>query len=322
MNALETNNLTKIYVRDFIGTEFGRVKIRLKNRRVAALKNLNLNVNEGEIFGLLGPNGAGKTTAIKIFMGLIFPTRGSAKILDRPLGDKSVKAQIGFLPENPYFYDYLKGWEFLKYYAQLYSMPKNSRMSRIEELLHLVGLDDAANLPLKGYSKGMLQRIGLAQALLNDPRIVVLDEPQSGLDPFGRKEIRDIILSLKERGKTVFFSSHILSDAELICDRVGILFSGQLINVGYLTDLLSAQTKQYEIIAKNLSPQLADQIDNIAIKSISQKDEILFIVDSSHNADHIIKQIMDDKNAELISFTPRKESLEQYFIRQIKKGNN
>ena len=203
MAIVETTHLTKVYVQDVIGVEYGRIKIRLKGRRVAALQDLNLTVNEGEIFGLLGPNGAGKTTVIKIFMGLIFPTEGNARIMGKPLGDRRVKAQIGFLPENPYFYDYLKGWEFLDYYGQLYGMDRRSRRPKIDEILELVGLTQAANLPLKGYSKGMLQRIGLGQALLNDPRIVFLDEPQSGLDPFGRKEMRDIILKLKEKEKDV-----------------------------------------------------------------------------------------------------------------------
>jgi ABC-2 type transport system ATP-binding protein len=322
MRALETQNLTKVYVRDVIGTEHGRVRIRFKNRRVAALKDLSLQVDEGEIFGLLGPNGAGKTTTIKILMGLIFPTRGSATILGKPLGDKSVKAQLGFLPENPYFYDYLKGWEFLNYYGQLYGVAKAGRRKKIEALLDLVGLTEAANLPLKGFSKGMLQRIGLAQALLNDPRIVFLDEPQSGLDPFGRKEIRDIILKLKERGKTVFFSSHILSDAEMICDRVGILFRGELINVGNLTELLSAKIKDYEIVAKNVPQAMLEECRKIADRCIVQQDEVMIIVKEALDAERLVKRIVDQVGTTLVSFVPRQETLEEYFIRQIERGNN
>ena len=242
MKVIETFGLSKVYVQDVIGVEYGRLKIRFRNRRVEALKDLSMSVEEGQIFGLLGPNGAGKTTTIKILMGIHFATRGKALLMGRPLDDLSVKKQIGFLPENPYFYDYLKGWEFLDYYGQLYDIPKQKRRARIEELLQMVGLSHAANLPLKGYSKGMNQRIGLAQALLNDPRLVFLDEPQSGLDPLGRKEVRDLILKLKDEGRTVMFSSHILSDAEMICDRVGILNKGRLINVGSMNELLSAKT--------------------------------------------------------------------------------
>ena len=239
MIVIETKKLTKIYTHDFIDVEHGRLRFNWF-RRTVALNELDLQVHEGEIFGLLGPNGAGKSTTIKILMQILFPSSGSARIMERPLGDMGVKTQIGFLPENPAFYDYLKGHEFLDYYGVLYGMSKAQRRKRIPELFELVKLPDhAPNLPLKGYSKGMLQRIGLAQALLNDPRLVVLDEPQSGLDPLGRKEIRDIILTLKERGKTVFFSSHILSDAELICDRVAILNRGKLTAQGELGNLLS-----------------------------------------------------------------------------------
>lgn len=319
MAIVETTHLTKVYVQDVIGVEYGRIKIRLKGRRVAALQDLNLTVNEGEIFGLLGPNGAGKTTAIKIFMGLIFPTEGNARIMGKPLGDRRVKAQIGFLPENPYFYDYLKGWEFLDFYGQLYGMDRRSRRPKIDEILELVGLTQAANLPLKGYSKGMLQRIGLGQALLNDPRIVFLDEPQSGLDPFGRKEMRDIILKLKEEGKTVFFSSHILSDAEMICDRVGILYKGKLINVGYLRDLLSAKTKEYEIVASDLQEEMLKDLEAKCERVVVRKQDVMLCVRQKADAEQIVRTILASP-AQLVSYTPRQETLEEYFIRQIEGG--
>lgn len=318
MPAVETRELTKIYVRDVVDVEYGRLKIRLKNRRVAALKNLNLTVEEGEIFGLLGPNGAGKTTTLKILMGLIYPTHGTAFIMGKPLGDKRVKELIGFLPENPYFYEYLRGWEFLDYYGQLYGISKLKRRARIEELLALVGLTEAANLPLKGYSKGMLQRIGLAQALLNDPQIVVLDEPQSGLDPFGRKEIRDIILQLRDKGKTVFFSSHILSDAELICQRVGILNRGELIAVGALRDLLSTRVKEYEIVATNLTAAEVKELGQNAQRVVQQKDEVMFVVTQKEVAERILTYLVKPGNNRLVSFTPRQETLEEYFIQQIR----
>lgn len=320
MGIIETKGLTKIYVRDFLGSEHGRVKVRFKNRKVAAIKDLNLEINSGEVFGLIGPNGAGKTTVIKIMLGLIFPTSGTATIMGRPLGDKSVKARIGFLPENPYFYDYLKGWEFLDYYGRLYGMRKSGLKQRIPRLLELVGLQDAAGLPLKGYSKGMLQRIGLAQALLNDPEIIFLDEPQSGLDPFGRKEVRDIILKIKEEGKTVFFSSHILSDAELICDRVGILSRGKLIDVGFLSNLLSAKTKSYEVVAANISTEAEKACEAVAQKVIREEGKVMFQVEREEKAKEVVQKILS-ADASLVSYTPVRETLEEYFIRQIEGGS-
>jgi ABC-2 type transport system ATP-binding protein len=320
MKIIETVNLSKVYTHDFIDVEHGRLKFNFF-RRTVALERLNLEVREGEIFGLLGPNGAGKSTTIKILMGLIFPTGGSARIMERPLGDKTVKAQIGFLPENPFFYDYLKGEEFLDYYGQLYGMPKALRRKRIPELFELVGLPDhAPNLPLKGYSKGMLQRIGLAQALLNDPKLVVLDEPQSGLDPLGRKEIRDIILRLKDTGKTVFFSSHILSDAELICDRVAIVNRGRLVAMGELSHLLSPKIKEYEVVVSGLSRETLNQLEQHARKFIDRERDVLMIFDKEDDVKEVLRRVVAE-NATLVSLTPRKETLEEYFIREVARTN-
>lgn len=319
MSIIEIKGLTKIYVRDFIGAEYGRVKVRLRNRKVAALKNLHLDIEQGEVFGLLGPNGAGKTTTLKILMGLIFSTSGTATIMERPLGDINVKSKIGFLPENPFFYDYLKGWEFLDYYGRLYGMGRSSLKRRIPEMLDLVGLKDAAGLPLKGYSKGMLQRIGLAQALLNDPSIIFLDEPQSGLDPFGRKEVRDIILQLKEAGKTVFFSSHILSDAEMICDRVGILYKGELIDAGPLSKMLSARVKWYEIVASHIHEDTVRKCGGKAQKVLREDDQVMFLTEKEEDTGDIINTLFTE-GATLVSYTPVKETLEEYFIRQIEGG--
>lgn len=317
MKVVETFGLTKTYVQDVVGVEYGRLKIRLRNRRVEALKDLTMAVEEGEIFGLLGPNGAGKTTTIKILMGIHFASKGEAKLMGAPLGDLEAKRQIGFLPENPYFYDYLKGWEFLDFYGQLYGMSKTRRRARIEELLDLVGLSHAANLPLKGYSKGMNQRIGLAQALLNDPRLVILDEPQSGLDPIGRKEVRDIILRLKEEGRTVMFSSHILSDAEMICDRVAILFKGKLIEIGQLTDLLSAQTKEYELVVAGLEAAKAAALRERATRSIESEGQLLLAYPESEAVQVAMREAID-AGATVTSMTPRTETLEEYFIRHVK----
>ncbi|MCX7011302.1 MAG: ABC transporter ATP-binding protein [Candidatus Sumerlaeota bacterium] len=316
MPVIETFGLTKTYVRDFIDVEHGRVRFSFWNRKVSALRNLTLSVEAGEIFGLLGPNGAGKSTALKILMGIIFPTAGDARLMGRPLGDRSVKARIGFLPENPYFYDYLTGREFLNYYGALYGMPRAARKKKTEELLELVGLADAARLPLKGYSKGMNQRIGLAQALLADPDLVFLDEPQSGLDPLGRKEIRDIILRLREQGKTVFFSSHILSDAEMICDRVAILVKGELKNIGKLSELLSRRVKEYEVAVAGASKETVESFRDKALRVLENPGETMFLVEKEELALEIVRKVMDG-GGRLIAFTPRRETLEEYFITQV-----
>lgn len=318
MIVIETRKLTKIYSHDFIDVEHGRLRFNFM-RKTAALKDLDLQVKEGEIYGLLGPNGAGKSTTIKILMGILFASSGSARILGKELGNKAVKAQIGFLPENPFFYDYLKGEEFLDYYGQLYGMSRAARRKRIDELFDLVGLPPhAPNLPLKGYSKGMLQRIGVAQSLLNDPRLVVLDEPQSGLDPMGRKEIRDIILSLRDQGKTVFFSSHILSDAEMICDRVAIVNHGKLVAEGDMGKLLGTKVKEYEIVLKDAPPELVERARTSARKVIHSEEGSLIIVDTEAEADALIRQALGT-SAQLVSLTPRRETLEEYFIREVSR---
>lgn len=318
MIVIETKRLTKIYTHDFIDVEHGRLRFNFM-RKTVALEDLDLEVREGEIFGLLGPNGAGKSTTIKILMGILFPSSGSAKLMGKPLGDKSVKAKIGFLPENAYFYDYLKGQEFLDYYGQLYGLPKAVRRRRIDELFDLVGLPaHAPNLPLKGYSKGMLQRIGVAQSLLNDPEIVVLDEPQSGLDPLGRKEIRDIILSLRDKGKTVFFSSHILSDAELICDRVAILNHGRLATMGELSTLLSATIKDWEVIVSGLDAETVASLRPHATKYLERERDVLFVFDKEEPVREVMRRVVE-QGANLVSLSPRRETLEEYFIREVSR---
>ncbi len=316
MGMIETTRLSKIYVRDVIDTEYGRLRIRFRNRKTVALKDLTLDIPQGEIFGLLGPNGAGKTTAIKILMGIHYQTSGTARIMGKPLGDRAVKSRIGFLPENPYFYDYLKGWEFLDFYGQLYGMNKPKRRAKIEQLLQQVGLSHAANIPLRGYSKGMNQRIGLAQALMNDPEVVFLDEPQSGLDPLGRKEVRDLIIALRDQGKTVFFSSHILSDAEMICDRVGILFKGELRSLGHLGELLSARVTEWEIVVRGV-PDGGMEKWRPRLKRLGKAESDFWaIAEEEPLTNEIIGEVVR-QGGQLISLTPRRESLEDYFIREI-----
>src|SRR5215469_18178962 len=229
MHAIEINGFQKTYR---VGFWFQKQKI--------GLKNLNLSVNEGETFGFLGPNGAGKTTTLKLLMDLIFPTGGSARILGRDWRDPEIKKRIGFLPEQPYFYDHLTPRELLDYYGRLSGLSSQERKLRVPKMIERVGLTDSSNLHLRKFSKGMLQRVGIAQAILHNPDVLFLDEPMSGLDPIGRKEVRDLIQSLKQEGKTVFFSTHILSDAEALCDRIAVLHHGSLRGVGAVNDLTSS----------------------------------------------------------------------------------
>jgi len=223
--AIKIENLTKIYYLP-------------KKRKVTGLSNFNLEIEEGEIFGLLGPNGSGKTTLLKTILGLIFPTSGKVEIFGKEIGNIEVKREIGFLPENPYYYEYLTGPELLDFYGNLFELPKGIKKKRADELLSMVGLAKIKHLALRNYSKGMLERIGLACALINDPKFLILDEPTTGLDPIGGRETRDLLLKLKEQGKTILLSSHFLSEVERICDRIGILNQGNLLAIGRLKELL------------------------------------------------------------------------------------
>ncbi len=236
MIPIETENLTKDYLIGFW---------RKRPRR--ALDSLTLEVRENEIFGFLGPNGAGKTTTLKLLMNLIFPTAGTARILGLPVDDPVMHRHIGFLPEQPYFYDHLTARELLDYFARFFGYGPAERKRRVDHFLERVGLTEAADLQLRRYSKGMLQRFGIAQAILHDPQVVFLDEPMSGLDPVGRRQVRDLILELKREGRTVFFSTHILPDAETICDRVAVLFAGRLQGIGALEQLVSLGVQRVEI---------------------------------------------------------------------------
>ncbi len=305
MVVLKTEGLTKEYRSGFWRT------------RVRVLHDLNLEVYQGEIFGYLGPNGAGKTTTLKLLMGLIYPTAGRASILGRDVQDVAVKAQVGFLPENPYFYDYLTGREFLHFYGQLFGLPYRDRRQRIEELLHAVGLSKAAELQLRKYSKGMLQRIGLAQALINDPQVIVLDEPTSGLDPVGRKEVRDLILDLKGKGKTVFFSTHIVPDAEMICDRVGIIVAGRLVRVGTLEELLGSEVEGIEITASGFDEAVGSQIAQWSVRPpVQHGDRVFFAVRTEKEASQVMEFLLG-RGAAVHAVHPKRRTLEDLFLQEV-----
>jgi len=234
MKVIEAEQLTKTYT------------LGLGQSPLKALEGLDLAVQEGEVFGFVGPNGAGKTTTIKILMGLIHSTSGTAKLLGQSLDNIETKSKIGFLPESSHFYEYLTASEILAFYGKLFGLSNNLIKERTLALLKQVGLESSAHLQLRKFSKGMLQRIGIAQALINDPELIILDEPMSGLDPIGRREMRALILSLKAQGKTIFFSSHITHDVEMICDRVGILVGGRLLRVGRLSEILDTGKETLE----------------------------------------------------------------------------
>src|SRR3954454_5928711 len=231
-----------------------------RKRPYRALDQLTLDIGSGEVFGFLGPNGAGKTTTLKLLMQLIFPTSGSAEILGRPVGDVGARRRIGYLPENPYFYDYLTAEELLHYFGRLFGLSGPDRRRRVDSLLDRVGIAGERRLQLRKFSKGMLQRVGIAQALLNDPEVIFLDEPMSGLDPIGRRDVRSLILDLRDQGRTVFFSSHILADAEALCRRVAVVAGGRLAASGTLTDILAFQVRGWELIMSGLLPDMVSRV--------------------------------------------------------------
>jgi ABC-2 type transport system ATP-binding protein len=287
-----------------------------RKRPKRALLPLHLTVEEGEIFGFLGPNGAGKTTTLKMLMGLVFPTAGSARILGQEWTDPEVKAQIGFLPEQPYFYDHLTAHELLDYYGQLSGVPGRDRKRRVEEVLQRVGLTDVKGVQLRKFSKGMLQRAGIAQAILHDPKLVFFDEPMSGLDPMGRHEVRDLMEQLKHEGKTVFFSTHILSDAEALCDRVAIIHKGELRGVGAVEDLTSSVQGKIEVIW--LGTQVPASVKALGAECHTSGDTVRAVLPESQQ-DAVIDALRRER-LRLISITPVRTSLEAYFVEKLQRA--
>lgn len=248
--AVRIENLTKIF------------PVPLRRQRVTAVRNISFEVRPGEVYGLLGPNGSGKSTTLKILLGLVTPHQGRAMIFGQDSRDYHSRRDVGFLPENPYFYKFLTAAETLRFYGKVCGMGGAALNKRIDELIHLVGLEDARDRRIGGFSKGMLQRIGLAQALIQDPRLVVLDEPTAGVDPAGSHQIRDLILDLKKRGKTVLLTSHLLEQVQEICDRVGIMARGEMIREGALADLVSVKN-QTEFVIENATPEIRSQIEHL-----------------------------------------------------------
>ncbi|MGB5222733.1 MAG: ABC transporter ATP-binding protein, partial [Polyangiales bacterium] len=275
--VLEVKGLRKVF------------RIGFFRKRVEAVKNASFSVRRGEIFGLLGPNGAGKTTTIKSILRLIFPSEGEIRIFGRPAGDREAAKRVGYMPENPYVYQYLKPLEFLDLCGRLTGMPKVERRERSEAMVDKVGLRHAVDRPIGKFSKGMMQRVGLAQALLHDPELLVLDEPMSGLDPIGRKEVRDVLLEQRARGKTLLFTSHILSDVELLCDRVVIMQRGEITSEGQVSDLLESAGRQVEIRLSGASAALKTSLASRAVVVDDGAGHLTLHADGDRAIDEILR---------------------------------
>ena len=300
--AIQIENLTKDYPHGFL---------HLKTKR--SLEGLTMRVEDGEVFGFLGPNGAGKSTTIKLLVGLIFPTAGTAHILGKPISDIAMHQDIGYLPEQPYFYDYLTATELLDYFARIHNLEAAGRRDRVTRMLKKVGLETARKIQLRKYSKGMLQRVGLAQAILHDPRVVILDEPMSGLDPLGRREVRDIILELKREGRTVLFSTHILSDAEMLCDRVGVIAGGTLRGVGAPDEIVGIKAHGMEILFEFAGENTAAA----ALLSKATRTGNRYRLQIDEGELYPTLEQLRSAGAKILSVAQVKPSLEEYFMHLI-----
>jgi len=308
LDAIRTESLTKHYTVGF-----------WRPRPYLALDALTLQVGQGEVFGFLGPNGAGKTTTLKLLMQLIYPTSGRAEILGKPVGDTGIKRRIGYLPEQPYFYDYLTAQELLEYFAALFGYAPAERRARAARLLDEVGIGAERRLQLRKFSKGMLQRVGIAQALINDPEVVFLDEPMSGLDPLGRREIRHLILRLRDRGCTVFFSSHVLADAEALCSRVAILVNGRLATAGKLSDILAFKIRGWELVVSDLTDAALQQAQRQGhVTGTTRLGESRYALELPLTpAPEQILAGLIAQGAQLVTLNPLRDTLEDVFVRQV-----
>jgi ABC-2 type transport system ATP-binding protein len=306
VRAIATYDLTKDYAVGF-----------WRKRPYRVLDGLTLDVEVGEVFGFLGPNGAGKTTTLKLLMQLVFPTSGHAEMLGRPLGDLSVKRRLGYLPENPYFYDYLTAEELLVYFAALFGYPRRECRQRAGRLLDEVGIGAERRLQLRKFSKGMLQRVGIAQALINEPELVIFDEPMSGLDPLGRRDVRALILRLRDRGCTVFFSSHVLSDAEALCSRVAILAKGRLVTSGRLTDMQLFHAGGWELVVAGAADALVSALGARVRRAVRLGEgRYLLELPLDPPPERLLGELTA-AGAHLVSLNPIRQTLEDFFVEQV-----
>ena len=327
MSEANTSTEPAVLEIDRVGKSFWLVELeRLLDRpqeivrKITAVRQVSLTLGPGQVYGFLGPNGAGKTTTIKMCMDLIRPTHGSIRLFGQSPRDQRVKRRVGYLPEQPYFYDYLKPQEILEYFGRLFGLDRTTRRNRIDALLSRVGLTHARNRSLRKFSKGMLQRLGVAQALINDPDLLVLDEPLSGLDPMGRKEIRDIIIEERAKGKTIFFSSHIISDIEHLCDRVAIVVNGRVEREGTLDSLLVSGTRRSELVLRGASTELTDALNAAGVEEgVNLGADIQRVVVGQERLGEILRLIVEH-GAHVEEIQPHRDSLEALFVRTAEQG--
>ena len=305
MAAIETEALTKDYHLGF-----------WRPRPYRALDALTMTVEEGEVFGFLGPNGAGKSTTLKLLMGLIFPTSGTARILGKPVGDLDMRRRIGFLPENPSFYDHLTAEELLEYFAGLSGLRGEERRRRVSVSLDEVGIGGERRMKLRSFSKGMIQRVGVAQALVAEPRVVFLDEPMSGLDPLGRRHLRQLMLRLRDRGCTVFFSSHILADAEALCSQVGIVVQGRLMAIGRLADMVAFELRGWEMVVAKLPDAMRAKLSGRVSMTPLSNQRYTLELPPNETPDRLIQTLAAD-GVEVVSLNPIRMTLEDYFVSMV-----
>jgi len=304
---LKIENLVKDYTSGFL------------RKKVRVLNDVSFSVNKGEIFGFVGPNGAGKTTTFKVILGFVSLTGGMVEIMGKPIGDVDVKKQIGYLPENPYFYDYLTGEELLFYMGELHGLNGTGLSKRVDDLLEQVKMSHARRVQLRKYSKGMLQRIGIAQALINDPDFLILDEPLSGLDPMGQREIRELILEQKKGSKTILLSSHILSDVEALCDRVGVIIGGRVVKTGELAKLFEEIHTDYEMLLKGADEKIVNYFSDL--KVTVEKRTGFFVLKFDEDIKAKVLEIVSQCKADIISLHPLRKSLEGLFVEEAKKDD-